>query len=326
MKDLAGAAKPRGWSTRRPCVRGMRGGRAFLVLILTATIASCTAERPSTSDDIGGGSALQQSGVGFYQDVSWAPDGSALTLSVMEQADTPEGFRYRVHRLTVDSPDIAALTAGPMDLWTAWAPDGNRIAFASRSGATSDIYVMQADGSGRTRLTDDPADDTQPDWSPDGTRIAFVSSREGTEQVYVMNADGSGQTRIGVAVRDAQNPVWSPDGERIAYYETDSTGDDEVYVMNSDGSGRRFVGKGLWPHWSPGGGQLLYGAPEGLTLAPVDGTGGVLLVAGVEYGVFSPDGARIAYIRTDDGQVSVSVSQADGSQPKRLVTRSAPEW
>src|SRR5215208_3831615 len=57
-------------------------------------------------------------------------------------------------------------------------------------GKTYDIYTMNADGSGVTRLTNDPARDIQPAWSPDGTKIAFVSIRDGNTEVYVMNADG----------------------------------------------------------------------------------------------------------------------------------------
>ena len=48
------------------------------------------------------------------------------------------------------------------------------IAFTSdRENGNFDIYVMNADGSGQTRLTDDPADDFNPSWSPDGGKIAF---------------------------------------------------------------------------------------------------------------------------------------------------------
>jgi len=300
-------------------------GRSLATLFAIGVVG-CAAPQQSTEDSPRKESPLKQAGVGFYQEVSWAPDGSTLTVSVLEQSDTPEGFQYRVHRLAVEPPELVALTSGPMDLWTSWAPDGNRIAYASRSGEASDIFSMRTDGTDRTRLTDAPASDTQPDWSPDGTHIAFVSDRGGTEQIYVMRDNGAEQTRIGVAEKSAQNPVWSPDGSHIVYYETDATGNDEIYVVNSDGTGKHRLVRGVWPSWSPDGNKILFGAPKGLSIVSVDGTGESLLVGGAEFGAFSPDGARIAYITTSDGQVSVCIMKADGSGTVRLLMRQAPEW
>jgi hypothetical protein len=56
-----------------------------------------------------------------------------------------------------------------------------------------ELYVMNADGSGKRVLTRDAGG---LGWSPDGRKIAFVSNRDGSYGVYVMNADGSGQRRL----------------------------------------------------------------------------------------------------------------------------------
>jgi Tol biopolymer transport system component len=47
-----------------------------------------------------------------------------------------------------------------------WSPDGARIIFDSRRDGNREIYVMSADGSNVTRLTDNPADDYGPVWEP----------------------------------------------------------------------------------------------------------------------------------------------------------------
>src|SRR6186997_1050120 len=62
---------------------------------------------------------------------------------------------------------------------------------APRSVWNGDIYVVNADGTGRTRLTWSPAEEFSPTWSPDGTRIAFSRFTGSHFQIFVMNADGS---------------------------------------------------------------------------------------------------------------------------------------
>ena len=98
-----------------------------------------------------------------------------------------------------------------------------------------EIYTMNVDGTGETRLTNNIAVDEQPNWSPDGTKIAFMSERDGHFEVYKMNADGSAQTRlVGSSTRD-EDPVWSPDGTMIAF-QTLRDGQEEIYTINPDGS------------------------------------------------------------------------------------------
>lgn len=59
-----------------------------------------------------------------------------------------------------------------------------------------EIYAINPDGSGLTRLTNNNFTDAQPAVSPDGKKIAFQTDRDGNNEIYVMNADGSDQTRL----------------------------------------------------------------------------------------------------------------------------------
>ena len=85
-----------------------------------------------------------------------------------------------------------------------------KIAFVSDRDGNREIYVMNADGSNQTRVTNNPALDYAPSWSPDGTKIAFYSRRDGNREIYVMSADGSGQTRLTNNAAEDRWPTWSP--------------------------------------------------------------------------------------------------------------------
>ncbi|MEP6719392.1 MAG: Calx-beta domain-containing protein [bacterium] len=110
-----------------------------------------------------------------------------------------------------------------------------KIAFASDRDGNFEIYTMDADGGGQTRLTENPAEDYSPAWSPDGTRLAFVSTRNGNAEIYLMNADGTGQTRLTNNTASDLAPVWKPDGSQIGFV-SNRDGNDEIYSMNLDGS------------------------------------------------------------------------------------------
>ncbi len=110
-----------------------------------------------------------------------------------------------------------------------------KLAFASDRDGNFEIYAMDADGGGQTRLTENPAEDYSPAWSPDGSRLAFVSTRDGNAEIYLMNADGTGQTRLTNNTAGDLAPVWKPDGSQIGFV-SNRNGNDEIYLMNPDGS------------------------------------------------------------------------------------------
>jgi Tol biopolymer transport system component len=145
---------------------------------------------------------------------SWSPDGERIAytaysgerpyLAVMN-ADGSEQRRLGDASLIRRLTGTAAAEEQP-----AWAPDGQKIAFASEDDG--EIYAMKVKGSGRTRLTDTPGyDHWPPTWSPDGTRIAFTSEDTKGSEIYVMNSDGSGLTNLtdDPAAEDFY-PTWRP--------------------------------------------------------------------------------------------------------------------
>ena len=153
-------------------------------------------------------------------------------------------------------------TPTPLDVQTpAWSPDGRKIAFVSRRDGNSEIYVINADGSGQENLTQHPARDSHPSWSRDGRKLAFVSRRDGNSEIYVMNADGSAQENLTRQPANDSHPSWSPDGRKLAFVSR-RDGNSDIYVMNADGSGLRNVTRApsndLDPAWSPDGRAIAF--------------------------------------------------------------------
>lgn len=143
-----------------------------------------------------------------------------------------------------------------------------RIAFAYRENDSQKIYVMNPDGSNRTRLTDGHWD-SWPAWSPDGSRIAFKRkvNKDGATDLYVMTADGNNQKLLARAVEFQDTPAWSPDGSKIAFAswrerdQSCSSCWSSIHIINSDGSNEvqltqpRFYRS---PTWSPDGKKIAF--------------------------------------------------------------------
>jgi Tol biopolymer transport system component len=168
-----------------------------------------------------------------------------------------------------------------------WSPNNSRIVFQSDRDFQNagdnpiygmDIYVMNWDGSGVSRLTSSASDDIAPVWSPDGTKIAFQSFRNGLNyQIYVMNADGSGQVNVSNSTAHDIEPSWSPDGTKIAFAsDRDQPGFSSIYVMNANGSNQTRLtssGSGFLdeqPAWSPDGTKLAFTTTRDSTVVTWD--------------------------------------------------------
>jgi dipeptidyl aminopeptidase/acylaminoacyl peptidase len=161
----------------------------------------------------------------------------------------------------------------------------------------SDLWVVNSDGSGLRRLTNDVSSDHCQRWTPDG-RILFVSDREGGG-VFTMNADGSDLRHL-VAGNVEPCPTWSPDMSMYLYalVEDDET---HIYIVNAIGSNPRLLGPTVTENvaWAPDGASLVFVATDGnIYSIKVDGTGLRRLVESGGYPGslrWSPDGRTIAF-------------------------------
>ena len=262
----------------------------------------------------------------------WTTGGGSLQYTLTGlTGGTQYDLQIRAVNAVGDGPWSGTATGTPTTA-------GDRIAFQSNRDGNWEIYVMNADGSGVTNLTNNSDHDVAPAWSPDGKRIAFRSDRDGNWEIYVMNADGSGVTRLtNDSARDS-SPAWSPDGRRIAF-RSDRDGNWEIYVMNADGSGVTNLTNDSasddFPGWSPDGKRIAFDSDRDgnreIYVMNADGSGVTRLTndsASDNSPAWSPEGRRIAFESYRDGNWEVYVMNTDGSGVTNLTNAHGigPNW
>ena len=135
--------------------------------------------------------------------------------------------QYGVSSKTSCIHNVSQISGGQGYMGFSYSPDSSQITFSvlkDRDLRTSDIYVMNSDGTQIKCLTDQKAEfenltceNSSPRWSPDGTKIAFSSNRSGNYQIHLMNPDGTNIKNISQNSFDEDYPDWSPDGKNIVF-------------------------------------------------------------------------------------------------------------
>jgi len=249
------------------------------------------------------------------------------TIAFSSTRDNPTGVPVadasEIYLMRPDGTDLRRLTDNQSgDGFAALSPDGKRIVFDSDrlSGQVnvSDLFLMNADGSGQTFLTRG----SSATWSPDCKQIAFHASASGTgtpirtdpgsatsdSDIFVVNVDDLlAGTAAPVNITNSQDlidddPDWSPDGQTIVYTAHPVTDDPrfsnlaEIYVRAAGGTG----------------------PPTRLTNNTEEERGPA----------WSPDGTRIVYacrIGGGTADFEICVMNADGSDPRQLTDNSVPD-
>lgn len=210
-----------------------------------------------------------------------------------------------------------------------------KIAFIShRDGNTAEIYVMNADGSNQTRLTNNAFTDSLPAFRPDGQKIVFFSDRTGNDQIFTMNPDGSSVTQLTNNALENAQPSYSPDGRTIVFsanrdvpvdtdqdiYRMDANGANVTDLSNHPGSDEGF------PRFSPDGSKIVYeqitGGQAQIYEMNADGSNQVRLTndaANDALPSFSPDGKKIVFDSDRDGNEQIYIMDANGANQTRIT-------
>ena len=143
----------------------------------------------------------------------WSPDGKRIAYVSFE---SKKPIVY-VHHLEDRRRQVVASFKGSNSA-PAWSPDGKTIAAVLSVDGGSQIFLLNADGSGaRRRISNSPSIDTEPRYSTDGKWIYFTSDRGGSPQIYRMPATGGEAQRVTFEGSYNVTPRPSPDGRVLAY-------------------------------------------------------------------------------------------------------------
>lgn len=174
--------------------------------------------------------------LGYDAEATLSPDGELLVFTSIRDGDLD------IYTMKIDGSDVRRLTtAVGYDGGPFFSPDGSKIVYRSWHPPTDEerenylallasslvrpsrmeIWVMNADGSDQTQVTDLGGANFAPAWHPDGARIIFSSNHENPRsrdfELYLMNIDGSGLTRVTHSSDFDGFPHFSPDGSRLTF-------------------------------------------------------------------------------------------------------------
>jgi Tol biopolymer transport system component len=242
-----------------------------------------------------------------------SPDGRRLAVGTDNQIwlydiarETPTRFTYE----------------GATNQYAVWAPDGQRLAFASTKDGVLNIYWQRADGSGGLeRLTNRELAQIPHSFSPDGQWLAYTEiDPTGASDIWVLHlSDGKAQPVLTTPFIEGA-PQFSPDGHWLAYV-SNETGRFEVYAQAYPGPGGKHqvsADGGIEPMWNPKGGELFY--RDGDRMMAVDITTQPTFSAGTPRILFerhymATSGTVPAYSVAADGQRFIFVKDDEKATP-----------
>ena len=258
---------------------------------------------------------------------------TVFAVVATENANASSSF-FTVVALEQLTTDIAK------DADPAWSPNGSKIVFESERSGSTDIWVMNSDGSNQQRLTYWPEFERFPKYSPDGAKIVFMRGYLPHYDIWVMNADGSNPVQLTTDLADDRIPCWTPDGSKIVF-ESFRSGGGDIWIMNADGTNKVRLTtdptRDAHPWVSPDGSKIAFMSVRTgdweIWVMNIDGSGQQQLTfepGGDMYPTWRYDGSMIAFARGYEYETDLWVMSADGTNKQQLTfvpgDDSIPAW
>lgn len=259
------------------------------------------------------------------------PEGISIELRLFDVVDGKllTGKKYWGSRKELDAMAIKfvdeillALTGHPGVFDT-------KIAFIGKKGETSDIYVVNFDGSHSEKVTATNAVTVLPHWSPDGASLSFTSYMKANPDLYLLDMPTRKMARLSHHRGLNLSGPWSPDGKKLLVT-LSKDGNEEIYVMDYDNKTltrlTRDPAIDVSPSWSPDGSQIAFvsnrsGSPQ-IFIMNSGGSKVRRLTFEGRYNTspsWSPTGSRIVYEGASNGSFQLFSINEDGSNGIQLT-------
>ncbi len=217
----------------------------------------------------------------------------------------------------------------------------SKIAFVSNRDGNDEIYMMDYDGGGQTRITFNRIKDYMPGWAPDQRRIVYTTYKRSNPDLVILSLyEGKSTTVAGRGTNFSG--AFSPDGKKLAFCST-MDGNAEIYTAEADGTKvrRLTINAAIEtaPSWSPTGREIAFtsdrlgtGTPQ-IYIMDAEGSNVRKVSFGGNYHdapAWSPDGERIAFVSRVDNVFDIYVLNLRTQQIVKLTESNArnenPSW
>ncbi|MEV6494088.1 Hsp70 family protein, partial [Actinoplanes sp. NPDC051633] len=266
-----------------------------------------------------------------------------MLMRIDTGGDAPPQRRSNVFILTPGSDERRQLTTDGGDWSPKWSHDRKRIAMNRNANNVNTTYVLNADGTGLTKVAEGVSGG-RATWSMDDKRLAVTRLIKGVNQIFTVDLATSKMTQLTRSADQKDDPTWTADGKHLTYW-AKHNGNRQIYELNvakPKEPGRMIAGSQAGPindpAPSPDGKWVLYTVETGektsdIWIVGMDGSKPRKVIGHPQRDMdpaWSPDGKWFAFVRGELNRPTIHIARIDGTDEMTLtkgnVREGHPSW